>query len=298
MPMNWDKLRIFHKVAQAGSFTKAAETLNLSQSAISRQISALEETIGQPLFHRHARGLILTEQGEILFDAADAMAERLTSASSRLTDSKDAPAGPLRVTTTVGLGSAWLAIRLDRFLDLYPDIDLELILSNDELDIAMREADCAIRLRQPQQPELIQRRLFTVHFHVYASQPYLDRFGVPHIPPDLDRHRIVVWGDEVPNYLKDLNWLLTVGMQNGATRRASLKINSLLAIKRAVQRNAGLAVLPDYSINDQTPLVRVMEDVSMPSFDTYFAYSSELRNSARLGAFRDFLLDEAQHWHF
>ena len=295
--MNWDKLRIFHKVAQAGSFTRAAETLNLSQSAISRQISALEETIGQPLFHRHARGLILTEQGEILFDAADAMAGRLTSASSRLTDSKQAPAGPLRVTTTVGLGSAWLAIRLNRFLDQYPDIDLELILSNDELDIAMREADCAIRLRQPRQPELIQRRLFTVHFHVYASQGYLDRFGTPSIPPDLDHHRIVVWGDEAPNYLKDVNWLLTVGMETG-TRRAALKINSLLAIKRAVQRGAGLAVLPDYSINEETPLVRVMEDVSMPSFDTYFAYSSELRNSARLNVFRDFLLQEAQDWHY
>ena len=295
--MNWDKLRIFHKVAQAGSFTRAAETLNLSQSAISRQISALEDTIGQPLFHRHARGLILTEQGEILFDAADAMAGRLTSASSRLTDSKEAPAGPLRVTTTVGLGSAWLAIRLNRFLDQYPDIDLELILSNDELDIAMRQADCAIRLRQPRQPELIQRRLFTVHFHVYAAQSYLDRFGMPHSPADLDAHRIVVWGDEAPGYLKDVNWLLTVGLESGS-RRAALKINSLLAIKRAVQRGAGLAVLPDYSINEETPLVRVLEDVSMPTFDTYFAYSAELRNSARLNVFRDFLLGEAQHWHF
>lgn len=295
--MNWDKLRIFHKVAQAGSFTRAAETLNLSQSAISRQISALEDTIGQPLFHRHARGLILTEQGEILFDAADAMAGRLTSASSRLTDSKEAPAGPLRVTTTVGLGSAWLAIRLDRFLDQYPDIDVELILSNDELDIAMREADCAIRLRQPRQPDLIQRRLFTVHFHVYAAQGYLDRFGTPQVAQDLDEHRIVVWGDEAPGYLRDVNWLLTVGLETGS-RRAALKINSLLAIKRAVQRGAGLAVLPDYSINEETPLVRVMEDMSMPSFDTYFAYSAELRNSARLNVFRDFLLGEAQHWSF
>lgn len=296
--MNWDKLRIFHKVAQAGSFTRAAETLNLSQSAISRQISALEDTIGQPLFHRHARGLILTEQGEILFDAADAMAGRLTSASSRLTDSKEAPAGPLRVTTTVGLGSAWLAIRLDRFLDQYPDIDVELILSNDELDIAMRQADCAIRLRQPQQPELIQRRLFTVHFHVYAARNYLDRFGTPTGPEELDNHRIVVWGDEVPSYLRDLNWLLTVGRDGGRARRAALKINSLLAIKRAVQRGAGLAVLPDYSMGEDTPLVRVLEGVSMPSFDTYFAYSSELRNSARLNVFRDFLLQEAQHWRF
>ena len=298
MALNWDKLRIFHKVAQAGSFTHASDALSLSQSAISRQISALEDALGTPLFHRHARGLILTEQGEILFETADAMAGRLSEASSRLTDSKHAPAGPLRITTTVGLGSAWLAIRLDRFMDQYPDIELELILSNDELDIAMRQADCAIRLRQPQQPELIQRRLFTVHFHVYANRDYLDRFGVPKIPRDLDDHRIVIWGEEAPAYLQDVNWLATVDTEQGSKRRAALKINSLLAIKRAVQRGAGLAVLPDYSISDTTPLVRIMEDVTMPSFDTYFVYSSELRNSARLKVFRDFLLQEARDWRF
>ena len=298
MPMDWDKLRIFHKVAKAGSFTHAADTLHLSQSAISRQISALEETIGTPLFHRHARGLILTEQGEILYEAADEMAAKLGFATSRLTESKQAPAGPLRITTTVGLGSAWLAVRLERFLDKYPDIECELILSNDELDIAMREADCAVRLRQPQQPDLIQRRLFTVHFHVYASQPYLDRFGTPETPEDLEGHRIVAWGDKAPGYLRDVNWLLFVGLQGGESRRAALKINSLLAIKRAVQRNAGLAVLPDYSLSGDTKLVRVMNGLTMPSFDTYFAYSSELRNSARLNAFREFLLQEAADWDF
>ena len=298
MPMDWDKLRIFHKVAKAGSFTHAADTLHLSQSAISRQISSLEDMIGTPLFHRHARGLILTEQGEILFEAADEMASKLGFATSRLTESKQAPAGPLRVTTTVGLGSAWLAVRLERFLDKYPDIEVELILSNDELDIAMREADCAVRLRQPQQPDLIQRRLFTVHFHVYASPQYLERFGTPETPEDLNDHRIVVWGEEAPGYLRDVNWLLFVGLQGGESRRAALKINSLLAIKRAVERHAGLAVLPDYSIAEETPLVRVMSEMTMPSFDTYFAYSSELRNSARLNAFREFLLSEASEWDF
>ena len=298
MPMDWDKLRIFHKVARAGSFTHAAETLNLSQSAISRQISALEDAIGTPLFHRHARGLILTEQGEILFEAAEDMASKLGRATSRLTESKAAPAGPLRITTTVGLGSAWLAVRLERFLDRFPDIEVQLILSNDELDIAMREADCALRLRQPQQPDLIQRRLFTVHFHVYASREYLDRFGTPASPDDLAKHRLVVWGDEAPGYLRDVNWLLFVGLPSGERRQAALKINSLLAIKRAVQRNAGLAVLPDYSVSDGTSLVRVLPDLTMPSFDTYFAYSSELRNSARLNAFREFLLGEAQNWRF
>ncbi len=298
MPMDWDKLRIFYKVAKAGSFTHASETLNLSQSAISRQISSLESEVGVPLFHRHARGLILTEQGEILFRAAGEVTDTLEIAAGELTDFKARPEGPLRVTTTVGLGSAWLAIRMNQFIDLYPDIQVELKLSNEELDLGMREADCAIRLRQPQQPDIIQRRLFTVHFHVFATPEYIQRFGAPVTTADLDDHRIIVWGDETPNYLADVNWLLTAGMPPGRARSPVLKINSILAIKRAVQRGAGIALLPDYSVEEHAGLERVMTDIDVPSFDTYFAYSSELRNSARLMAFRDFLIDQAKNWHF
>lgn len=300
MPMDWDKLRIFYKVANAGSFTHASETLNLSQSAISRQISSLESEVGVPLFHRHARGLILTEQGEILFKAAEDVTDKLTAAAGQLNDFKGAPKGPLRVTTTVGLGSAWLAIRIQEFIDQYPDIQVELILSNDELDLGMRQADCAIRLRQPLQPDIVQRRLFTVHFHMYATQGYIDRFGAPESLQDLDKHRLVVWGEGTPAYLADVNWMLTAGMPPGKSRTPVLKINSILAIKRAVQRGAGLALLPDYSVEEDSGLIPVMSsvDTEVPSFDTYFAYSSELRHSARLSAFRDFLLEQAKNWKY
>lgn len=296
--MDWDKLRIFYKVANAGSFTHASEVLNLSQSAISRQISALEGEVGVPLFHRHARGLILTEQGEILYKAAEDVTDRLVGVSSQLNDFKGSPSGPLRVTTTVGLGSAWLAIRMHQFIDLYPEIQIELLLNNAELDLGMRQADCALRLRLPQQPDIVQRKLFTVHFHVYASEDYIERFGKPESPDDLEGHRIIVWGEDTPSYLADVNWMLTAGMPPGKTRSPVLKINSILAIKRAVQRGAGLALLPDYSIDDDSGLIPVMTDTDVPSFDTYFAYPSELRHSARLGAFRDFLLEQAKNWRF
>ncbi len=298
MPLDWDKLRIFYKVANAGSFTQATETLHLSQSAISRQISALESEVGVPLFHRHPRGLLLTEQGEILFKAAEEVTDRLDSATSKLTDFRGTPKGPLRITTTVGLGSAWLAIRLHEFIDLHPDIQIELILDNTELDLGMRQADCAIRLRQPQQPDLIQRKLFTVHFHIYATQEYIDRFGTPATTDDLANHRLIVWGENTPNYLSQVNWMLTADMPHGKLRTPVLKINSILAIKRAVLRGAGLALLPDYSVEEDTALIPVMTNINVPSFDTYFAYSSELRHSARLGAFRDFLLDQAKNWKF
>jgi len=296
--MDWDKLRIFHAAAKAGSFTHAADALHLSQSAISRQVSALEHDIGVPLFHRHARGLILTEQGDLLYQTAQDVLMKLEAVKHQLTDSRERPTGTLRVTTTVGLGSAWLSIRLGEFMDLYPGIEIDLILSNEELDIAMRQADCAIRLRQPQQPDLIQRRLFTVHFHVFASAGYIKRFGQPETVEDLKNHRLITWGDEAPGYLKDVNWLVTAGLPSGERRAAPLKINSILAIKRAVLMGAGIAMLPDYSVEEDTALIPVLGDLDVPSFDTYFAYSSELRNSARLNAFRDFLFSQARSWAY
>ncbi|HEY0353917.1 MAG TPA: LysR family transcriptional regulator, partial [Enterovirga sp.] len=187
--MDWDKIRIFYTVAEAGSFTRAGDDLGLSQSAVSRQVSALERELRAPLFHRHARGLILTEQGDLLFRAARDMRLRLENTRARLEETSERPSGELRVTTTVGLGSLWLTQRVAEFLDTYPDIRVAMILTNDELDLAMREADVALRMRRPSQPDLIQRRLFTVHFHVYASADYIKRFGEPKSVEDLDNHR-------------------------------------------------------------------------------------------------------------
>jgi DNA-binding transcriptional LysR family regulator len=296
--MDWDKLRIFHAAAEAGSFTRAGETLNMSQSAVSRQVSALEQELGTPLFHRHARGLILTEQGELLFRAANDVLLKLDAVKTRLTESKDKPSGTLRVTTTVGLGSTWLTERVQEFLDHYPDVRLHLILDDGELDLNMRQADVAIRLRQPVQPDLIQRRLFTVHYHVFASPAYVAKYGEPKTVADLDKHRIVTFGVPVPPGIRDVNWLEVAGRSVDDPREPALKINNIYAIKKAVERGAGVAILPDYMIEPDSPLVRLLPDADVPTFDTFFTYPAELKNSARVHVFRDFLLSKAQNWSY
>ncbi|PTW59127.1 LysR family transcriptional regulator [Breoghania corrubedonensis] len=296
--MDWDKLRIFHAAAQAGSFTHAGDMLHMSQSAVSRQVSALEQELHVSLFHRHARGLLLTEQGEMLYRTAQDVLRKLEAVQSRLTDTKGKPSGLLRITTTVGLGSTWLTSRLNDFVDLYPDVHLELLLTDDELDLSMREADVAIRLRQPVQPDLIQRKLFTVHFHLYASPTYLKRFGSPVTERDLENHRLISFGEKAPLYLRDMNWLETAGMPEGQRRRAALRVNNVVAIKRAVQRGIGIALLPDYLIDTDSGLVQLIAGADVPSFDTYFVYPSELKNTARITAFRDFLLSNAEHWTY
>jgi len=296
--MDWDKLRIFQAAAQAGSFTHAGETLNMSQSAVSRQVSSLEQDLGVPLFHRHARGLILTEQGEELFRAASDVLVKLQSVRSRLTESAEKPRGTLRVTTTTGLGSTWLAQRIPEFVDQYPEINISLILDDEELDLSMRQADVAIRLRQPTQPDLIQRRLFSMHMNLYAAPDYLKRFGTPKAIADLDSHRLVTFGVPVPAYLRDLNWLELAGRSSDNPRDTVLKINNLFAIRTAVLAGTGIAVLPSYMVEADSNLVKLLPDERVPGFSTYFVYPAELKNSARVHVFRDFLLRKAESWSY
>jgi len=218
--MDWDKLRVFHAVAEAGSFTHAGDTLNLSQSAVSRQISALEEALQVPLFHRHARGLILTEQGESLNRTVREVFAKLAMTEALLTESKERPAGKLKVTTTFGFGSSWLAPRLQGFLDLYPDVSISVLLDDTDLDLAMREADVAIRMHPPKQPDLVQRHLMTMEWHVCASPEYLKRIGTPLRAEDLDDHKLVLFGNYRPP-VADINWLAEAGRRPGSPRKAS-----------------------------------------------------------------------------
>ncbi|MCB1387153.1 MAG: LysR family transcriptional regulator [Nitratireductor sp.] len=296
--MDWDKLRIFHSVADAGSFTHAADQLNLSQSAISRQVSALESDLGVPLFSRHARGLILTEQGETLYHTVHDVLVKLQNTVSSLTESTEKPAGKLRVTTTVGLGTGWLTTRINDFLELYPDVQLELNLVNEELDLATRQADCAIRLRQPSQADIIQRKLFTVHFHIYASPAYVKHHGQPKNLEDLDNHRIVSFGENAPAYLADMNWLKTVGRADNNPRIPVCEVNNIVALRKIAEAGAGIAVLPDYIVDKEHTLLPLMQSADVPSFDTYFCYPQAMRGSAKLMAFRDFLIAKARQWEF
>ena len=295
--MDWDKLRIFHAVADAGSFTHAGTELLLSQSAVSRQVSALEEDLHVTLFHRHARGLILTEQGEVLYRTAHEVFTKLAAAKTRLMDSKEKPSGELRITTTVGLGSVWLTPRITEFMDLYPDIKVSLMLDDTELDLSMREADVAIRLRRPTQPDLIQRKLFTVHNHIYASLEYVKRHGIPKSVEDLDKHRIVTFG-ETEGYLSNLNWLETVGREPNSPRKSALRVNNAYGVRRAVQSGAGIGSVADYMVAADMNLVLIDLPLDAPQFDTYFVYPEELKDTKRVTAFRDFIVGKAKEWSF
>ena len=299
MAMDWDKLRIFHAVADAGSFTHAGEALHLSQSAVSRQISSLEDSLGSRLFHRHARGLIPTEQGELLYRTVHDVFAKLTMVEARLTDSQERPQGPLKIATTVGLGSLWLTPRIAEFIDMYPDIEVTLITTDEELDVSMREADCAIRLIPPTQADLIQRRLTRVHTHVFASPEYLQNRGMPEKVRDLANHDLIFYGEDVAMPAPNLNWLLNaVRDATNEEPHKFLTLNNLYCMFRAVEAGIGVAGLPDFLARETKNLVRVLPELEGPGNDAYFVYPEEMRSSQRISVFRDFLVGKVAETRF
>ena len=293
--MDWDRLRIFHIVADAGSFSHASEDLNTSQSAISRQISNLEYEIGIPLFHRHPRGLILTEQGELLYQRTRTIVNIVKEAEFALMDSKDRPSGDLSVTTTVGLGANWLSPRLGDFTTQYPEINLELRLTDAELDIGMREADIAIKFHKPQQLDLIQRKLFTVHFHLFASPKYLEENGTPSNVKDLKTHKIITYG-KAPEYLKEINWLENITQEYKI--KPIVRIANINALLRAASAGIGIVLLPDYLVSDNDNLIQIVFNEKLPEIDTYLTYAEERKNSKRIAVFREFIIEKGKEWKY
>ncbi|WP_353472545.1 LysR family transcriptional regulator [Salipiger sp. H15] len=287
--MDWDKLRIFHAVADAGSLTHAGDALHLSQSAVSRQIRALEEALDTTLFHRHARGLILTEQGELLFDATAAMVKRIDSATARIRDSEEEVFGELKVTTTHGFGVLWLAPRLTKLYEKYPDLKIDLMLEERVLDLPMREADVAIRMKEPSQADLIRKRLMSIRMRMYASPAYLEANGLPESLEDLSAHRLIC---QNPNSAQVLSGKALVQKLLTYDIRTGLTVNNYFGVLQAVIANLGIGVLPDYIIEDFPHVVRVLPDVESNEVPVFLAYPEELRHSKRVTAFRDFVQDE------
>lgn len=290
MSLDWEKLRLFELVAEAGSFTEAARRLHMSQPALSRQIGALEASMGAKLLHRHARGIAMTHEGEQLRAATRDMQDRLESAREAIDASRDHPTGEIRLSTTVSFGSTWLARQLGDFLDIYPDITVNLMLTDLDVDLAKREADVAIRFHQPFQSELVQKSLIGIRHYLCASPDYLARNGVPEAIADLDKHRLIAYGDAAPEFLRGINWALELGHE-GAPRPAALMINNSHGVLQAVESGAGIAALPSYLIRFSGKVRVVMPELEGPIFRTFFTYPAELRRSLRVAALRDFLVE-------
>ncbi|KAF0116664.1 MAG: LysR family transcriptional regulator [Hyphomonadaceae bacterium] len=294
--MDWDKLRTFHAAAATGSLTAAAERVGLSQSAVSRQIAALEDGLGVPLFHRHARGLILTGPGKVLQQSTGQMATIASVAESNLKDARDRPQGELLITAPIGFGATWLAPRLGGFLDAYPDVTLRLLLDDRELDLTTLEAECAVRLWQATHADLIQRKLFSVKTSLYATHEYIAKNGAPKTVAELDGHRIIAYGARASDEMKVLDFALALGRDGQKPREASLSINNVSALGTSVAAGLGIGGLPDYLAILEPKLQKILPDFPGPDLDVFFIYPADLRKSKRIAAFRQYLIEQAASW--
>ena len=296
--MDWDKLKIFHAVAEAGNFTKATYILNLSQSAISRQIQSLEKELKTTLFERHARGLSLTENGEYLYKTAHEVISKLRDVESTLIDKKNRPSGKLTVTTVVSFGTTWLTPRIKEFMKLYPEIEIELIFDDRELDLSTRQADIGIWMRLPKQLNYIQKKLIDINYHIYGSAKYLEQYGHPKNLSDLNKHKFISYGRGAPSPVFNPDWALKLGVKDNKKRKPIMKVNSVYGLLLAVQSGVGLAALPDYMTVSVPNIIKVLPQIVGPRTEAHFVYPQSLRNVARIQAFRNFLYSKISEWKF
>jgi len=288
--MDWDRLRIFHIVAQAGSLTDAGYALNLSQSAVSRQVSGLEKAMGIGLFHRHARGLLLTEQGKHLFKITREIFAQVNAIGAIVSESRDGLAGTLRVATTVAIGSVWLASRLKRFMQNYPKLRLNINLTDGYVDFTLREIDVAINYYQAlPTDDVIQKDLGCIRMGVYASRDYVQNFGLPRTPEELDHHRIIAFGDNGVAPSDNASWLLRFGTKPGVLRSPYLAINNAYGMLQAVRCGIGIAILADFVASDYDDLVELFTDIQTPTMQMYYTYPKALDGLARLNMLYEFM---------
>lgn len=291
--MDWDKLRVFYNVVESGSFTRAATRLNISQSAISRQIAVFENRLGVPLFHRHARGLLLTEQGELLYRTAREAFSELSMTRARITENFKATQGTMKIASTVGFGVAWLAPRIHKFLDLYPDVFLALRMSDNPVNLSIYESDVALSTSITEDDDLIYQELLRRPLYIYASRKYLFEFGIPLKESDLDHHRIITFRDKDMLPFDHVNWLLACGTPPGVKREAYLEINNLQGIANVVAQGAGIACLPVYIAKEYKDLVQILPEVKTPEVRFYFVYSRQLKDSKKIKHLWAFLENES-----
>ena len=296
--MDWDKLKIFHAVAEAGSFTSATVTLNLSQSAISRQIQSLEDDLKVKLFERHARGLTLTENGEYVYKTAHEVISKLKEVETSLGDQKNKPSGKITITTVRSFGTHWLTPRIQEFMQLHPEMEVELIFDDKELDLSTRQADIGIFMRRPKQLNYIQKKLIDINYHIYGSNAYLEKFGMPKTVNDLNKHKFISFGRGTPSPVYNPDWAIKIGMKDSKKRKSVMKVNSVMGLLLAVESGVGLAALPDYLVVQSKNLIKVLPKIEGPITEAHFVYPQSLKNVARVQAFRNFLYSKISEWRF
>lgn len=291
--MDWNRLKIFHAVAEKGSFLGAAALLKISQSAVSRHIRYLEDHLQTLLVHRQSRGCILSESGEILHKTCQDIAIQLGFAQALLLDKQAIPKGTLKIYVPSDFGMVSLSICLARFIETHPEIRAEIFVDyTHRKKIDFRTIDVAIHTEPTFYAGLISVPLFKQPLKIYASHAYLKKFGVPFKPSHLDSHRLICFEGDGPAALPYYDYLLSLGANIQKPRTPFLSVNSILGMAQCVEQGLGISLLSPYIASTLKNVVQILPEVPVTVVEAYLTYPEKLRETLRLQAFQKFILQE------
>ena len=294
--MKWDRLRLFNIVAQTRNITEASYILQMSQSALSRQMKALEHELGVKLFLRNSDGITLTKAGIRLYSSVQVLASDISKTHNQLLQDMDVPSGRLNVTATNAFGALWVAPRMSKFKIAYPEISVALSLRDSEPRVTNFNSDVEVRMTPSSSQDDVQIKLADCKYKIFASKDYLKVNGLPKTTNDLDDHKIISYGEDAqpPIDRHRLNWLLTIGKENKRPRKPILEVSSIYGIAKATEVGMGIASLPDWMEFEMIELTEILPQLEGPKMSISLCYNYELRNDSRIKAFKDFMLQEAE----
>lgn len=275
--MNWDDLRYFLAVAREGQMLSAARRLGVSQALLSRHIAALEAAVGARLLDRTTRGCSLTPDGQALLATAERVEAETLSGLAMLRGGEEI-AGTIRIGAPDGFGSAFLAPRLGRFRDAYPDLRIQLVPMPRSFSLSEREADVAIMVGRPQKGRLRMRKLADYSLGLYASRAYLERRGRPESASDLKRHSLV-------GYVEDLIYTPELNYTGEFLRdwRSDIEVSTAIGQFEAVRAGAGVGILHDFMAAPEVGLQRLLPELSAQR-SYWIAWHENLRVARRVTA--------------
>jgi DNA-binding transcriptional LysR family regulator len=273
---SWDDLKAFLACTKYKSFRNAAEVLGLTSTTLMRRMDRLEERIGCKLFLRDQSGLTLSEEGAAMVADVTEMERHAFNIFRRASQSSEDPAGTVRVAVTEGPGNFWILPRLIDFQKTYRKITVDLRCAMEQADVARLEADIAIQLEPPTNPDLIVAKLGRLHIYPFVSEGYRKLYGVPTSLPELQNHRIVK--QNAPQ-VDDTAYARIFGLSS-LEGVVGIRTNSSIGVLYAVERGAGVGFLPTASIALGAPLVAADVGVSHHA-DLWLTYHKEFRNSDR-----------------
>lgn len=284
--LDWSLVRTFLAVAETGSLSAAARKLGSSQPTIGRHIHALEESCAAELFHRHARGLVLTELGAALLPEAREMHEAMGRFSITAAGASQSLAGVVRITTSVFMSQYVLPAIISDIRRAEPKIQIELVASDSTENLLFREADIAVRMYRPTQLDMIARHLGDIPLGLFASSSYADDKGVPQTPEELEGFDLIGYdrNDLMVRSMREAGWPVTRDWFN-------VRCDNQSAYWALVVAGCGIGFCQKNTARATPGIVEVLPDLPMPELPVWLTAQHTMRHTPRVSRVWDLLLE-------